>query len=262
MRSTDAADYQHVTRPVAAMAKELTPGTVIPPHIHPRGQLLHAAAGVMEITAADGIWLVPPMRGLWVPPGVEHSVRMIGPVSMRTVYVAPEPAKRLPDACTVIEVTTLLRELILAAVAEPVDYADGSRGEAVAALILHELQAPRTLPLHLPWPRDPRLQRLCRRVLDDPGEDAGFERLAESAGASTRTLARAFARETGMGFLRWPQQARLVEAVSLLSQGMPVAMVAARLGYDSPSAFTAMFRRMLGTTPQRYAARDSRSEGD
>ncbi|GGB26531.1 AraC family transcriptional regulator [Tistrella bauzanensis] len=254
MRSINPADYQHVSRPVAAMAKDFKPGSVVAPHLHPRGQLLHAVAGVMEVTAATGLWLVPPMRALWVPPAVEHGLRTIGAVAMRTVYIAPEAARRLPQSCTVIEVSALLRELIKAATVEPVDYAEDSRGEAVARLILHELANPRTIPLHLPWPRDPRLVRLCRRVLDDLADDAGFEVLAEAAGASTRTLARAFQRETGMGFLRWRQQARLVEALSQLSQGLSVSVVAARLGYRSPSAFTAMFRRALGTTPGHYMA--------
>lgn len=51
---------------------------------------------------------------------------------------------------------------------------------------------------------------------------------------------------------RWVQQARLLHAVTLLAAGTPVTAVAGALGYATPSAFTAMFRRTLGTTPSGY----------
>lgn len=71
-------------------------------------------------------------------------------------------------------------------------------------------------------------------------------------GASGRTLARLFRREIGMTFGAWRQQARLIEALARLGTGEPVTHVALDLGYESPSAFTAMFRRSLGVTPSRY----------
>jgi AraC-like DNA-binding protein len=55
-----------------------------------------------------------------------------------------------------------------------------------------------------------------------------------------------------MSFGAWRQQARLIEALARLGAGEPVTTVAFDLGYESPSAFTAMFRRSLGVTPSRY----------
>lgn len=255
-RSTDPRDYQRLSPPVAAMPKDFPPGHHIPPHSHERGQLVHAVRGVMRVTATaegeSGTWIVPPQRALWIPPGVEHEIRMSGPVAMRTLYIAPEAAAALPAACRVIEISDLLRALILAAMEEPVDYAAGSRGALIAALLLHELRGVEAQPLLLPQPRDARLQAICRRVLDRLDDDIGLETLAGDAGMSSRSLARLFARETGMGFTAWRQQARLAEALTRLGLGRPVALVASDLGYASAAAFTAMFRRALGTTPSRY----------
>src|SRR3954453_5852095 len=92
-RSTDAADYQRVPRPVAAMPKEFAAGHVIAPHCHERAQLVFAETGVMQVATADCVWIVPPSRALWVPPGTEHSLRMPTRVSMRTLYIAPEEAR-------------------------------------------------------------------------------------------------------------------------------------------------------------------------
>jgi len=55
-----------------------------------------------------------------------------------------------------------------------------------------------------------------------------------------------------MSFTAWRQQVRLVDALSRLATGQPVTTVALDLGYQSPSAFTSMFRRALGRAPTRY----------
>jgi AraC-like DNA-binding protein len=57
-----------------------------------------------------------------------------------------------------------------------------------------------------------------------------------------------------MSFLAWRQHVRLLEALSRLAVGHPVSAVAFDVGYQSSSAFTAMFRRAFGTTPSHYFA--------
>ena len=60
--------------------------------------------------------------------------------------------------------------------------------------------------------------------------------------------------ETGLTFGAWQRQARLLRALELLGTGLGVGDVAFTLGYESISAFIAMFRRTFGTTPARYFA--------
>jgi len=104
----------------------------------------------------------------------------------------------------------------------------------------------------VPLPAEPRLRALCLAMLDDLSQDGTLEDWAGRLGASGRTLARLFLRETGLSFGAWRRQARLAEAVARLTQGSSIAEIAAALGYESPSAFTAMFRRELGESPRRY----------
>jgi len=58
--------------------------------------------------------------------------------------------------------------------------------------------------------------------------------------------------ETGMSVATWLKQARLVEALSRLAEGASVTTVAFEVGYESSSAFGAMFRRTFGCSPTRY----------
>lgn len=260
-KSTNADDYQFVADPIAGMPKTLGRGTEILPHRHPRAQLTWAASGVMTVTAEDGSWVVPPQRALWIPAGVTHSIRMSGPVEMRGLYIEPAVAAGIGERCKVVLMSGLLRELILEVAAAPVDAADPSgRMAHMTALILDELRTSAAQPLHLPLPRDARLRAACAAILANPGRPATLDDWAETAGVSGRTLARLFAAETGMRFTEWRQQARLAEAMARLSQGEPVSAVALTLGYGSASAFTAMFGRILGTSPRAYfTAADARS---
>ena len=72
------------------------------------------------------------------------------------------------------------------------------------------------------------------------------------ARANVYPLRRLFVKETGLTFGAWRQQARLLKALEWLAAGRPVTAIALDLGYESPSAFIAMFRRAFGVPPGRY----------
>jgi AraC-like DNA-binding protein len=254
LKSTDRKDYQETPRPLAGMAKDFADGHWIEPHRHPRAQLTWAAAGVMTVTAAQGTWVVPPNRALWIPAGTEHAIRMSGVVAMRAIYVDAAVAQTIAGDCKVILVSPLLRALMLELVAAPLDYDESGRIGHVVALFLDEISLLDAQPLHIPMPTDKRLRRVCDALLRDPARRDSLEDWSAFAGASSRTLARLFQRETGMRFVDWRHQVRLAEALVRLAQGQSIAVVARAAGYDSTSAFTAMFHHALGKTPRYYFA--------
>ncbi|MCA1325059.1 AraC family transcriptional regulator [Herbaspirillum sp. alder98] len=249
---------QSSASPVAAFARELEYRDWLTAHSHERGQLLYAVEGVMQVRTSQGVWIVPPLRALWVPPNVAHAIRMLTRVSMRTLYIDPARAPALGERCRLLEVSVLLRELILALLQEPVDYAPDSRGGHVGALILSELARAPAIPVEIPWPNDRRLVAICEAILEDPGRQFALADWAGLAGASERTVIRLFPRETGLQFRHWVQQVHLSEALVRLSRGDPVGVVAQALGYKSQSAFSNMFRRALNQAPNRYLQREEK----
>jgi len=241
-----------VDRPLAGFARDYGAGEATGRHRHDRAQLLYATQGVMRIESDAGAFVVPPGRALWMPAGLPHAVAMRGAVAMRALFLRADAAAAAagPPRPAVIAVSALLRELILAACAEPPDWDPQGRGPHVVALILDEIARARTLPrLGVPAPRDARLRRLAEALQADPASDLSLERWAAACGASPRTLTRLFRRETGMSFGRWRQAVRLAEAAALLAQGVPAARAAAAVGYASAPAFGAAFRAALGVTP-------------
>lgn len=152
---------------LAAIAVDYQHGDCEPSHSHSCSQLIHALSGVVQVSTHHGVWMVPPGRGVWLPAHVTHSLRFIGGVQARTLFVDSLARADLPDQCQVVQVSPLLRELILASFSVPVDYMPGGRDERIIELILDELRLLPILPLHLPEPGDAQLMALCQQIQQD-----------------------------------------------------------------------------------------------
>jgi AraC-like DNA-binding protein/quercetin dioxygenase-like cupin family protein len=248
-RSTDPNDYQDLPRSLAGMAKSFTDDHEIPLHHHQRDQLLYAVSGIMRIRTEREAWIVPPDRAVYIPARTSHSVSMRGAVEMRTLYIEPGSGPDLPTAPVAIQVTDLLRALIMALIDEPLLYEEGGRGGAIAGLIHSEIARADRLTLVVPMPADARLRRICLALLAAHADDRTIDQWAEFAGASPRTLVRLFREEVALSFAAWRQRVRFHNALEALVKGEPLVRIAARNGYRSPSAFSAAFRKAMGAAP-------------
>jgi|HubBroStandDraft_1064217.scaffolds.fasta_scaffold14502_2 AraC-like DNA-binding protein len=225
-------------------------GSTIDPFSPPGwDQLIHAISGVMSVETQLGIWVVPPNRALWVPDGHGIRIEMHGRVAIRSLYLQAR-LRALPAELKVLNVSPLLRELVIEAIRRgPLDRRDRRDGHLIDC-ILDQLDEIGQAPFQLPQPSDPRARALASRLAESPA--ASVAELAATVGASRRTLERLFLADTGMPIARWRRQLRLLQALRLLGAGDAVTDVAHRVGYSTPSAFSAMFRTELGQTPSRY----------
>jgi AraC-like DNA-binding protein len=252
VRNARLAEYERTPRPVVAIANDFPAGHEMPPHRHQRSQLVYGASGVMLVGSEQGRWVVPPERAAWIPAGVVHDLRMLSRVSTITIWVDPDPDLDLPGECQVVAVSQLMRSLLLESVDIAPEYDGATREGLVMALLLHELGRLPTLPLCLPFPRHEGLARQCRTFLAAPEPHDTIDHWSAALNMSRRTFTRLFRRETGLTFSAWRQQACLFAAMPRLAADESVTTVALDLGYDSPAAFTTMFKRLLGVPPRRY----------
>jgi AraC-like DNA-binding protein len=239
---------------LASVSADLKDREVIPEHSHPEDQLIFASRGVMTVRTQQEIWVVPPLRAVWIPAGTIHSVATTGRVAMRTLYFLPGIARPLPGKCFVMSVSPLLRELILHACQSSILRRTVAAHRSLIYMIVAQLKAASSVPLQLPRPTDARARRITLALWKDPSEHRTLDDLCQRCGASRRTIQRIFLAETKMSFARWRQQLRLLHALRLLARGEKVSVVALEAGYNSPSAFISMFRKQLGTTPSAYFA--------
>lgn len=237
---------------ITTLQRDYRAGHVVALHFHEADQLVYASRGVMTVRTKDGIWVVPTDRAVWIPARIAHTITMSGAVAMRTLYLRRSLARTLPRSCCVVNVSPLLRELILQACGFRGLMRKISTQRHLIEIILDQLRAIQTVPLQLPHVADARASRIAKILHDDPSDSRPLAELCRLGGASKRTVERLFEQDAGMTFGRWRQQLRLLQAMQLLAEGAKVTHAALEAGYSTPSAFISMFRKTLGTTPAAY----------
>ncbi|EEA01190.1 transcriptional regulator, AraC family [Burkholderia sp. H160] len=246
--------YEEVPRDVIATERLYLSGFVHPDHTHTRGQFAYAAEGVMTVLTTAGNWVVPPQCAVWLPADVPHEMQMSGQVRMLNafVHVRAKQASQLPRHCCVVSTSSLLRDLISEAVQQPALYNPTTRAGRIMALLVDEIAAMQPLALNAPLPNDPRLAALCREVLDAPSATLGLDEAASRIGLSRRSFTRLFREQLGVSFVAWREQACLLSAIARFARGESITRVAYDLGYSSPTAFSTMFKRVVGVAPYHY----------
>ena len=245
-------DPDNVAVPAIAVRVDVTETkTEIPEHSHRKGQLTFALGGGVTCRVPNGLWMVPPHCGVWVPGGMAHSNIATANARIFLVYIEPDVAD-LPKRCCTLSISPLLRELIveLSDRAEP----DEARHERLAKLLLTELPRMPVQQLHLPISSEPRLRRIAETLAENPSDRSTLVDWAARVALSESSLARLVVRETGLTFGRWRQQLHLIVALRELAAGATVQQVSAELGYESVTAFITMFKKALGKPPARYLA--------
>lgn len=213
------------------------------------GRLIVVTEGTLVVESTAGSWPLERDQAVWLCAG--SAATLVSPESaVAAVMPIEAPVDRRAGPVTV---TPLLRALVARLVDDTMAGAPPAPGSAVHAVVADELgRQSGTLEVP-PALLDSRLQRLAARLLAADGLRLTLAEAGREVGMSARNLSRLVRRETGSSFGRWRQMLHVSAAIPRLAAGEPVASVAYAIGYESPSAFIAMFRRMTSMTPAEYA---------
>ncbi len=229
---------------VKTFASDYPPGHLIAEHAHTTKQLIYAIKGVMRVEAEQKMWIITPGRGLWMPDKVLHTVRCIGAVKLRTLYLDGQHTA-FADSINVFDVSNLMREVVV----RLTEQVSTVMAEHLSAILLDELSRADSVALFLPIAKDARVSRMGAALLNDPADRTSLQDWATLLGYSPRTLIRRVKAETGMSFREYRRQARILAALELLSTGSSVTNTALDVGFESPSAFIQSFKAVMGKTP-------------
>ncbi|WP_327119383.1 helix-turn-helix transcriptional regulator [Nocardia sp. NBC_01730] len=220
-------------------------------HEHPQHQIAWASQGVIAVEVRDNRWVLPPTRALWIPGGTAHRTGTSDGAAMRGIYLEPDRCSVSFGGPTMLRVTRLLHELFDLLTTPDTASARRTRAEAVVFDLLEPVEV---IPIGAHQPTDPRARQVAAALTADPADRRTLAEFAADVAASPRTLARLFVAETGISFGQWRTQIRLAASLPLLAAGLPIARIAGRVGYATPSAYVAAFRRAVGVSPGRYFA--------
>lgn len=219
-------------------------------HRHPAHQLTWVPRGSLAIGAAGATWVLARETALWIPAGIEHDVLATGDTSMRSLYFSPRSCRVRWTTPTAVVSSGLVGQLL----DHLLDAPDGSARRRAELVIFDLLEPVPAATLRVPLPTDERARQVADALHADPGDGRTLAEWGSAIGASGRTLARLIERETGMGFEQWRTRLRIAHATRLLAVGNAVGRVGLDVGYSTPSAFVAAFRRVVGVSPGVYAA--------
>lgn len=243
---------QSIAAPIIGFAQSQRPGSMNNWHAHDAAQLFHVVKGSIAVETEQGTFFAPPERAVWLPPRVGHQTRYLTETEIRYIYVQFDHARDLPRTPQVMQVTTLLRALILEFMSYPRAQTEDGPAARIAQVILDQLKLLPAAPLQLPMPQDERLRTLCEGVVRCPAHIPSLNEAAERCATSVRSFERRIKTETGMSYRTWCRQVKLFRALELLAAGRSVSDVSHKLGYEGPSAFVAVFKKAFGVTPGRY----------
>jgi AraC-like DNA-binding protein/quercetin dioxygenase-like cupin family protein len=217
-------------------------------HAHDTGQFILVEAGTSHLYTELGTWIIPARRIAWVPPGVLHASRSSGGGN-GWVIVPPKGLPDLPSQVCVLRASALmLSALQRVARMRPHD----RLGALLWRVIAEEMRGAQPELLEVPLPSSPRLLKAAQSVLTSPTAAISLDRVAAHAGMSRRSFARHFRSQTGLSFARWKRAVIAQHALELVAAGHKVSSVATDVGYESVSAFIAMFRRQYGDSPRQF----------
>lgn len=222
-------------------------------HSHTWYQLMYASEGVLNVEMLEQSMVIPPQRAVWVPPGWQHRTFSPAGAKFRSLYFRPDQVANLGSVCQVFNISSLIRELILAVVDRcDVDEQWQPPDFRLLSVLLDQLGTQPQTTLSLLVPKDPRLAELVKILQLNPENSLSIQEWANKVGVSSRTLTRLFLADTGIGFKEWRQKVRLLHSLTLLEQGISVTQVAFEVGYSSPSAFSHAFHQYFNATPKGY----------
>ncbi|MDR3439063.1 helix-turn-helix transcriptional regulator [Telmatospirillum sp.] len=226
-----------------------------PIHSHRWNQLVYASSGTLLVTLDDHWHVISPEQAIWVPAGLMHSTGALQEAQFRNLYIAGDVDVGMPQRSQVLSVRPLLRALIVELAEVYQRSEDEAYIERLKALTLDQLPRQPVLDFHLPWPRSVMLRRMCQELLANPADTQDLKTWSETLGISRRTLTRHFERELGISLREWRLRLRLFKALELLETQDDITQIALELGYNTPSAFTYMFRQRMGRSPSDWRRR-------
>ncbi|MGA2098641.1 MAG: AraC family transcriptional regulator [Candidatus Acidiferrum sp.] len=100
---------------------------------------------------------------------------------------------------------------------------------------------------------DKQIGAAINAVHDDPGHNWKLQELAQHAGMSRSTFAQKFKEKVGESPMEYLTRWRMLLAGDrLINSKDSISRMARSLGYESESAFSTAFKRVLGCSPRQY----------
>jgi len=209
----------------------------------------YAVTGVMEAQVEGRRFLCPPHYATWIPADALHACHNRENVKFVSIYIDPRLCAGMPETACTLALSPLIKAILADFAGRRITVPKTEADQRLALVLVDQLlEAPRRESF-LPVSDDALLLSVIDALRANPSDRRSLSEWARSLETTEKTLSRRFQAQLGISFNEWRQRLKLVVSLSLIEDGKSVQSIAKTLGYNSPSAFIAMFRRLTGTSP-------------
>lgn len=238
-----------IPAPVSFLSAIHEGGALFEPRRQPWGKVGYAVAGVIDATIEGKRFCCPPHYATWIPADALHCCHNRNMVSFVSVHIERHLCDGMPDSACTLALSPLIKAIIADFETRGVTEPKTEEDVRLALVLVDQLKKAPRRESYLPFSDDLMVRPITDALHKDPGDGRSLAEWASALDTTERTLSRRFQSCLGMSFNEWRQRLKLVASLPLIEEGRPVQEIASELGYNSPSAFIAMFRRQTGTSP-------------
>lgn len=225
----------------------------LPRHSHSLDLLVFVKKGFLRCHLDEGYWLVPAQSAIWISADVEHSNSYKKGTQFAYIFIAKEKAAE--NHTRLLSIPNWIKELLLFLADHRYPTNSDALQHQMAAVLLMGLRQAEVLDFYAPLPSQKSLKHMAEDIMRYPNQRKKLSEWAAIFNCSERTLARRIETYTGMSFSRWQQQLLVLLAIQQLSNSLSVKQISLNLGYESVSAFIALFKKHVQLTPRQFYQR-------
>ncbi|MDQ0137726.1 AraC-like DNA-binding protein [Neorhizobium galegae] len=235
--------------PLSFRTESYRAGAVFEEKRQPWGKVGYAVTGVMEARVEGRRFLCPPHYATWIPADALHACYNRENVKFVSIYIDRDLCAKMPKTACTLQISPLIKAILADLAVRRITVPETDADRRLAFVLIDQLLSAPRRESFLPVSEDVLLQPLIEALQADPSDRRSLSEWARSLETTEKTLSRRFSRHLGVSFNEWRQRLKLIASLSLIEDGRSVQSIAKILGYNSSSAFIAMFRRQTGTSP-------------
>lgn len=230
----------------------------LPMHQHDKAQLCYAEGGATFLVLEDNTYLLPSRHYSWIPAGVKHQIWH--KTHTDTIFTCYIPTNILPDndfykKIGIYPVTPVIFEMSQYAMQWDGNLFPGDfRFKFISTLVdlLMDMNQ-KELPFALPTTSNEHLQKILTFIQGNLQEKISLEALSKRFGVSERTLSRNFKTHLRISFFQYLKLARVIRSIEMMmNKDMSISEIAFATGYESISAFSNNFYKVVGKRPSEF----------
>ena len=232
-------------------------------HQHTSAQLIYGEGGILHIFVEEKHWYLPARCFMWIPANVPHYVFTQSPkVSLYNFYFKTvDKENPFFKEINIYSVSNLLREMIHYTKfwngnIYQTDYSKYIFLKALMEVLPNEKSLEGAFAVQHPFPKEEILMKISEYLNANLDKSLSIEETAREFGMSERTLSRKFKESLGMNYVRFVRSLRITKALEMIQEEKyNMYEIAMQVGYHSLSAFSNIFKKVLGVSPTEYTQR-------